>query len=156
MHLYLIRHAEALADREDARRPLSSSGLRDAARLAELLARAGLARPAEVFHSTRLRTRQTAECLARAWTGVPIRERPGLEPHDDVQPVARALEARTGDLALIGHLPHLPRLAALLLSGDADRELIDLPPAGALCLLRTDTSPPHWSLRWMLTPRLLA
>ena len=155
MNLYLIRHAEALSDSENASRPLTAAGMADAERMAQLLARAGLARPSEIRHSTQLRARQTAACFARAWGGVPEREVAGLESLDDAQPLARALATAPADLALVGHLPQLPRLAALLLAGDPALDLIDLPPAGALCLLRTGGAQPSWCLRWMLTPRLL-
>jgi phosphohistidine phosphatase len=157
VHLYLIRHAEALSDGEDPRRPLTPAGVGDAERVARLLVRAGLPRPSEIRHSTQLRTRQTAACFGRAWGGgVPEREVEGLESLDDVHPIAHALADAPGDLALVGHLPHLPRLAALLLAGDPALDLIDLPPAGALCLLRTrGPVQPSWCLRWMVTPRLV-
>jgi phosphohistidine phosphatase len=157
VHLYLIRHAEALSDGEDSRRPLTPAGVSDAERVARLLVRAGLPRPSEIRHSTQLRARQTAGCFSRAWGGLPEREVSGLESLDDVQPVARALADAPGDLALVGHLPQLPRLAALLLAGDPALDLIDLPPAGTLCLLRTGAGwQPSWCLRWMVTPRLVS
>ncbi len=156
MNLYLIRHAEALSGSENASRPLSPAGMADAERVAQLLTRAGLARPSEIRHSTKLRARQTAACFARAWGGIPEHEVAGLESEDDPSALVPALAEAPGDLVLVGHLPHLPRLAALLLAGDAALDLVDLPPAGVLCLLRTGGAQPSWCLRWMITPRLLS
>jgi phosphohistidine phosphatase len=154
VNLYLIRHAEALSDGENPSRPLTAAGMADAERVARLLARTGLPRPSEIRHSTQLRTRQTAEYFSRAWGGVPGREVAGLESLDDPQALARSLCDAPSDLALIGHLPQLPRLASLLLAGDPALDLVDLPPGGALCLLRTGGAHPSWCLRWMVTPRL--
>lgn len=155
MNLYLIRHAEALSGSENPSRPLTPAGMADAERVARVLARAGLARPNEIRHSTQLRARQTAAYFARAWGGVPEREVEGLESQDDPHVLARSLADAPGDLALVSHLPLLPHLASLLLAGDPAFDLIDLPPAGTLCLLRTGGGQPSWCLRWMITPRLL-
>jgi phosphohistidine phosphatase len=155
MHLYLIRHAEALPDGDDSRRPLSAAGMRDAENVARFLASAHLVRPSEIRHSTRLRARQTSAHFARIWDGVPEREIDGLEPHDDVHALAPGLAEAPHDLALVGHLPFLPRLASLLLCGDADADWLDLSPAGVLCLVRLDSLERRFCLRWMLTPRLL-
>ena len=43
---------------------------------------------------------------------------------------------------------------ALLLAGDPALDLIDLPPAGALCLLRTGADRPSWCLRQAPRPRV--
>ena len=155
MNLYLIRHAEALSDGENPLRPLTAAGMAAAERMARFLARPGLPRPSEIRHSTQLRARQTAEQFSRAWGGVPEHEVAGLESLDDPAALAHALADAPSDLALVGHLPHLPRLAALLLGGDAALDLIDLPPAGVLCLLRSGGAQPSWCLRWMVTPRLV-
>ena len=59
VHLYLIRHCQATGQAPDA--PLTPLGFEQAARLAEVLARLGIAR---IVASTFLRARQTVEPLA--------------------------------------------------------------------------------------------
>ena len=62
MYLYLVHHGDAVAPEVDPGRPLSTQGLEAANRLAaEAVARA--AKPAVVWHSGKLRARQTAEAF---------------------------------------------------------------------------------------------
>ncbi len=52
---------------------------------------------------------------------------------------------------LVGHLPHLRRLASLLLVGDPEREIIRFRNGAIVCLVQGDG---HWLLQWVLTPEL--
>ncbi len=54
---------------------------------------------------------------------------------------------------LVGHLPHLSKLAGLLLTGSPDIEPIKFRMAGVLCLERDVKG--KWALLWMLTPELV-
>jgi phosphohistidine phosphatase SixA len=42
------------------------------------------------------------------------------------------------------------RLAALLISGDAEREVVEFPPATVVCC---DNDGSKWQIAWTLTPR---
>ena len=66
MILYLVHHGDAVPPDVDPRRPLSERGRQQVARLAEAAARRG-ARPGVVWHSGKLRSRQTAEEFWRAF-----------------------------------------------------------------------------------------
>ena len=65
MYLYLVHHGVAVGPEEDARRPLSAVGLAGAARVAALAAAKG-AKPDIVWHSGKLRAKQTAQEFWRA------------------------------------------------------------------------------------------
>ena len=65
MHLYLVHHGDAVGPEIDPRRPLSERGREAIERLAVAAAARG-ARPAVVWHSGKLRARQTAEIFWRA------------------------------------------------------------------------------------------
>jgi phosphohistidine phosphatase len=54
---------------------------------------------------------------------------------------------------LVGHLPHLSRLAALLLADTPEREIVTFRNAGVVCLDRQGS---RFALRWILTPELVA
>ncbi len=54
---------------------------------------------------------------------------------------------------LVGHLPHMGKLAALLVTGDADQALVTFKPGGVVCLARDDEG--RWSLRWMVVPGIM-
>jgi len=61
------------------------------------------------------------------------------------------VEAAREPLMLVGHLPHLSRLASSLLVGDPAREIIRFRMGGIVCLVKGETG---WLLAWILTPEL--
>ena len=148
MNIYLVRHGEAVSERLDPQRPLSSSGREEVERLARMAATKNFQVTA-IFHSGILRARQTAEILAeplRCTSGVqPLS---GLRPQDDPAIAKAELEAAENPIMLVGHLPHLNRLVALLLSGDAESQVMEFPPATMVCC-SNDTS--KWKISWTLT-----
>jgi phosphohistidine phosphatase len=56
------------------------------------------------------------------------------------------------NIMLVGHLPHLGKLASLLLCGDENAGLISFRMGGALCLERDGAG--KWSVQWMIIPDL--
>ncbi len=152
MRVYLVQHAEAVPGDLDPDQPLTSAGRETARRVARWLAATGRARPAEILHSTKARARQTAEIFARALATPPLREVLGLEPGDEVDPAAEAVNGAPGDLMLVGHLPHLNRLASFLVSGDAGADVVRFRHAGVICLERQGT---QWAILWAVVPELV-
>lgn len=121
MWLYLVHHGEALASELDARRPLSDPGRHAVAQLADQAAARGV-RPVVIWHSGKLRARQTAEAFWRACNPLAdftaVR---GLQPADIPQMMRDTLLGETRDVMLVGHMPHLSRLLSVLTTGvDAD------------------------------------
>ena len=147
--LLLVRHGEARAESEDPRRALSEPGRAQAAAVARAVRELcpGLR---ELWHSGKLRAEQTARILAEA-LGRPrgARAHPGLEPAAPAARTSAELVGLDRDLGIVGHLPHLGRLAALLLTGREAPDLFLFPTAGALCLERKEGG---WTVRWFLTP----
>lgn len=157
MYLYLVRHGEAKSKDQDAERPLTEAGSGMVRRVAALLGGIRLA-VGGIHHSTKLRARQTAEILAAGSGAVaPLTEVPYLDPLADVEELAGSLSRASSDLMLVGHLPHLDRLASRLVAGDADREIFSFPESGVLCLRRSAASrgvegDAAWTVQWMLDP----
>ncbi len=117
MWLYLVHHGEAVASEVDARRPLSDIGRHAVEQLAEQAASRGV-RPAVIWHSGKLRARQTAEAFWRVCN--PFAELAavrGLQPGDMPQMLRDALLGETRDVVVIGHMPQLARLLSLLSTG---------------------------------------
>ena len=77
----------------------------------------------------------------------------GLAPMDNPDIWAGRLKDVPDDIILVGHLPHLARLASVLLCGDADRNPVSFRMAGIVCLRKDDKG--TWSLQWMLTPEIV-
>ena len=153
MEVYLMRHGEAVAGANDAARLLTERGREQVHRVARHTAAFGI-RVAEIRHSGKLRARQTAEILAeRLAPGRVILEVKGLGPADDPGISLADLEAARDPVMLVGHLPHLGRLASSLLLGDPGKEIIRFGEAALVCLVRAERA---WRLHWILTPELVS
>jgi phosphohistidine phosphatase len=152
MRVYLIRHGQAEDATVDAARPLSRQGREDITRVAGFLSLFERPRPRWIAHSGKLRAQQTAGMFAEAWQVDDVHEASDLQPGSDPAVWAAKLGEMDADVALVGHLPHLGRLAALLLCGtDAGREIVRLQAAAGVCLERGDS---NWTVLWHLHPGL--
>jgi phosphohistidine phosphatase len=136
MHLYLIHHGVAVGPEEDPRRPLSNVGRAGAARLAEKAAALG-AKPDVVWHSGKLRAKQTAQEFWRACNALgAFAVSRDLQPDDPPQWMRDRLRGETRDIAIAGHFPYLPRLLAVLTTGGEAG--VDFPLNGIVALVTDD------------------
>jgi phosphohistidine phosphatase len=153
MILYLIRHAHAIDGEIDATRPLSPRGEQQVRALADFLRGTDAFQPQEIWHSSLLRARQTAELLARRLKlSAPLTLMPDLEPEADPRAVARRLNATSRVVAVVGHEPHLSTLASLLVAGRMDPPAVLMKKCAALAL---DGAAGLWMVRWHVSPELL-
>jgi phosphohistidine phosphatase len=153
MHVYLVRHAHAVDPEEDPERPLSRRGEKQVDALAAFLGRSELFQPAEMWHSSLLRSRQTAEQLVEHLKlAAPLTLMPDLEPEDDPRAVARRLKACAHPIAVVGHEPHLSALATLLVAGKTEPPTFVMKKCAVLALEGVGT---HWSVRWHVSPDLI-
>jgi len=153
MKLYLVRHGDALASGVDPERPLSRIGREQVARMATVLSDRGV-RVARVLHSGKARARETAAALAAAIAPDATPEaRDGLSPNDPVAPLAEAIAAWRENTLIAGHMPHLARLASVLVTGREAPSGFDFEPAATACLERDEAG--AWALVWFVGPSLL-
>ena len=151
MRCYLVRHGDALAAELDPRRPLSERGRADVAKLAQMAAARDVS-VAQICHSGILRAQETAEILAlslRPPHGV--RQIGGLLPEDDPIIGKAEIESSNEPTMLIGHLPYMARLAALLVTGDAARSIIEFAPATMVGCSQVGSI---WRIDWQINPAL--
>jgi phosphohistidine phosphatase len=158
MMLYLMRHGDARDGFDDARRALSKDGVREAELAGEFLKRSG-ARVGAIYHSTLLRSGQTAEIVARA-LGLTenLHERCDLLPGDSVLLFADGLEKlEIGEAGaiVVGHLPFVEDLASLLLSGSESGVSIRF-TTGSLIGLERFGFTNEWVLRFHITSKLIS
>lgn len=153
MRLYLMQHGSALSKDEDPERPLTEGGAAEVSRVAAHLAARTPRTHLRIVHSGKTRARQTAELLAEPFADATVEQADGLAPMDDPSAWAGRLANDEEGYALVGHLPHLSRLAGLLLAGDADRDVVTFRNAGLVCLERGEGG--SWSVRWILVPELI-
>ena len=143
VHLVLVHHGEAVGPEVDVRRPLSDAGREKVARLAAESANRGV-KPAVVWHSGKLRAKQTAEAFWRACN--PLAEFSAtrdLQPNDPAQWIADRLRGDTRDILIAGHFTHLPRLLGMLVGRE------DFPLHGVVALA-TDDAGQSWRELWRL------
>jgi phosphohistidine phosphatase len=152
MKVYLVQHGEAKPEAEDPQRPLTEKGKEAVNSVARYLAALGL-EVAQIAHSGRLRAKQTAELFSQHLSPPHgVKEEKGLAPLDDPQEAKQLIEQLESPLMLVGHLPHLSRLASLLLLATAEKEIIRFKMGGVVCLSQSDG---QWFIEWMLPPELI-
>ncbi len=163
IELLILRHAIAFprdAKRwpDDAKRTLTMEGVKRARRAAAGLKRM-TKRPALVLTSPLVRARDTAAIYAQAAHWPDAVECMALSPGGSPEDVLEALRrqgAKAECVAVVGHQPHLGRLLALSLRGDARGEAFELKKSAIACV--QFEGPPRTGqgvLKWLLTPRIL-
>ena len=133
MIVHLVHHADALGPDVDAQRPLSARGFAQAAAVATLAKNAGVV-PVVIWHSGKLRARQTAEAFLT--TCAPFARFSavrGLLPDDPPEWMVQMLSAEPADVMVVGHMPHLARLAH-----QCSPDVAEFPLHGVLSLERRE------------------
>lgn len=146
MKLYLVQHAKSKSEQEDPSRPLSEEGLNDANKMAVFLSNIVVNK---IYHSGKLRAQQTAEILAKSLKTEIIKAN-NLEPLANPEIWEDSISKELDDIMIVGHLPHLGKLASLLLDNTPEN-LVVFQQGGVICLERNDS----WMIRWFVTPDLL-
>jgi phosphohistidine phosphatase len=148
VRLYLVQHGQATREEEDPDRPLTDQGAVDVRFTAHHVVSELGASPPRILHSGKTRARQTAAIWAEV-LGDRTEAVDALAPNDDPAVWAERVAALDEDLMLVGHLPHLGRLAALLVRGDPDQPVVAFRPGTVVVLERGDTG---WSVAAAVPP----
>jgi phosphohistidine phosphatase len=147
--IYLVHHADAVGPGVDAMRPLSDQGRAAVLLLADAAARRGV-KPEVIWHSGKLRARQTAEAFWKVCHPfAAMSAERGLQPDDPPAWMRDRLIGETRELMLVGHMPSLPRLLALLL-GQREDGAADFPLHGLVAL---EAAGDLWKETWRIESR---
>ena len=153
MKLYVVRHGDALTADTDATRPHSQKGISDAQKMAAFL-KSSAVKVDCVYQSGLKRAEQTAEILAKELKlGCPVEQKDHLKPDDDVDLFIQSIRNETGDLMIVGHLPHLSHLVSKLVINSLDPQIIEF-KKGAVVLLEKE-SDRFFRIKWFVVPKLL-
>ena len=145
VRLYLLHHADAVGPQIDPQRPLSEAGAAHAHALAGRAKAAGCA-PAAIWHSGKLRARQTAEAFLR--TCGPFAEFKmvrGLLPEDLPQHARDLVTGEPRDVLLAGHMPNLREVLRTLLPTAGEF------PLHGVVALETHDEGATWIEQWRLS-----
>lgn len=163
MELLILRHAIAFPRDgkrwpDDTERPLTMEGVKRARRAAAGLKRI-VTRPALVLTSPLVRARDTAAILTQAAHWPEAKESDALTPGASPEAVLEVLRrsgAKSECVAVVGHQPHLGRLLALCLRGDARAEAFELKKSSVVCVRFEGPPRAHQGLlTWSLPSRVL-
>ncbi|MFC1522428.1 phosphohistidine phosphatase SixA [Elusimicrobiota bacterium] len=154
MRLYLVRHGDAVTHDIDPQRPLSDTGRLNAEKMAEYLKGIDV-NMAEVWHSKKLRAKETAEIFADILGGEKMirREKHGLSPDDPIGGIASEISGEKKDLMIVGHLPFLDKLACALCEYSKDCGKIIFETAAVVALERADKG--AWKLIFSKIPSMI-
>ncbi|HEY2036387.1 MAG TPA: phosphohistidine phosphatase SixA [Steroidobacteraceae bacterium] len=141
VELLILRHAIAFPrdDKrwpDDSERPLTMEGVKRARQAAAGLKRIAM-RPALVLTSPLVRARDTAAIFTQAARWPEAEHSDALTPGAPPEAVLEALRrhrAKADCVAVVGHQPHLGRLLALCLRGDARAEAFELKKSAVVCV----------------------
>lgn len=134
MIVYLVRHGEAVAEEIDPARPLTEKGREEVEATARELRDEG-ARVEEIWHSGKLRAKQTAEIIAQVLNVSKVIEKAGLNPNDNVTPIASLIRHSNKSILIAGHLPFIPKLASLLRPELQGKQVIELKLGGVVRII---------------------
>jgi phosphohistidine phosphatase len=133
-------------------RPLSDRGRVEADAIAEKAAARG-AKPDMIWHSGKMRARQTAETYLRRCNPLAaFSATRGLQPTDPTNWIVDQMAGDTRHIMLVGHFPHLPRLLGRLVAGSPDAPPAEFPLNGIVALEFEDKKG-KWVERWRMGPK---
>jgi phosphohistidine phosphatase len=150
--IYLVQHGISLSAKTNPDPGLSKQGEKIVSRIAEV-ARSYNICPAQIKHSGKQRTRETAEILKKTLNvKKKITQTKGIKPLDEVIPFAQKLDGKSG-IMLVSHLPFLEHLTAYLTTGNPDVTVFKFQNGGIVCLDQLP-SPYGWVIQWALMPEI--
>ena len=145
MAVYLCQHGEAFTEEENPVRPLTPAGIEKVKEVAKR-AFAGRKNPDMIYHSSKLRAKETAEIIAGEikFKGI-ITEIDGINPNDDPKKFFNSTNIAS-DILIVSHLPFLSRLISYLTTGKTDYSIVKFRQGGIVCLEKEDQ---YWQVFWM-------
>ncbi len=97
-----------------------------------------------------MRAIQTAQIIAKHIKDAQVRERDDIKPTSPVESLAQEITNTHAELMIVGHLPYLQKLAALLLRSQ-NEEIILFCYSGIVCMERAE----NWKIAWIVVSDLL-
>lgn len=155
MQLYFFRHAQAedaqMPDFDDFARQLTDKGIQRTKLAATALLNMGI-EPARLYSSPRLRARQTADILAKAFkVEVLVREEVGFSfSNQEVENLIADLD-NAHSVVFIGHEPSLSSTISMLIGGG---ELV-MKKGGVARVDIFSRNPLKGTLVWLMSPKVL-
>jgi phosphohistidine phosphatase SixA len=146
--IYLVQHGESYPENVDPERKLTPKGISETTTVAKYLNKIGIKLDA-IFHSTKLRSKQTAEIFSSELNVKNIIEEKELEPLSEPNKTLQIINKYKGDIMLVGHLPNLSKLVELITGSES----VLFRYSCVLCLEETEDS--KWKIKWFIIPEII-
>ena len=147
--LYFAQHGIAVNKDDDPERPLSKNGISQTEAIAKQLKQLDLPVSA-IFHSDKLRARQTADIFSSILNPASMSELEYLSPNSDPTLINQSFTINNA--LYIGHLPNLEKIVSSLVTGDTESNIIKFQNSGVIGLEKSDS---HYQVDCYLTPQLI-
>lgn len=147
--IFFAQHGLALDKIANPDRPLSKVGIEQTSAIAQQIHASDIT-VSQIFHSGKLRARQTAEIFAKHLSVTSVTAIDNLSPNDDARLITQNLQ--TNDALYVGHLPHLEKLATYLVTGKTEPNIIKFQNSAALCLNKHEN---NYLIQWYLTANII-
>jgi len=152
--LYVMQHAEAKPKDIDPERGLTPEGIAHIKKTGNFIAQSSI-NISEIWHSDKKRAADTAQVLSEYQQQLENTQSvEGLHAKDDPKELEKKLKNVPNDktICLIGHLPHLANLTALLLKTKSNP--VNFKNAGLISLVYSEENE-HWLLDGYVSPDML-
>ena len=160
MKLYLVRRAQSREFMPDHSEELSAEGIQQAHSVARFLRDGGLFLPSEIWHSSAPASFQTATILkdGAAWEAELV-NRNDLAKDARIDYCFEEICRRDKSIAIVGHKLFLQQLFAEIM-GKESAGMLELVPGSVVCLSSAEyycglgRRLRHWSIAWLLNPKM--
>jgi len=147
--VYLVQHGKATSEAENPACPLTEVGRYEVQWVATSVAKLDI-NVSTIYHSGKLRAKETAELFARELAPASVEEVEGLAPLDDPAAAKALIEQAEQPVMLVGHLPHLSKLVSAL--AGTEHEVVMFQMGGVVALVKGESG---WQVAWMITPEIV-
>lgn len=150
MAIYLVQHGQCFDKQSDPERSLTAKGRATILQTAKIALDASI-KVSSIYHSGKLRTRQTAEIFSEQLKAIQIESIVGISPLDPVEDFTNHFTFPENSM-IIGHLPFMERLTAYLVTGNQQLTVIKFQYAGIVSLEQNKNN--SWHIKWTIMPIL--
>jgi phosphohistidine phosphatase len=146
MFIILCRHGEAISKEENPQRPLTQMGRVKVISIAQKAFR-HRERPSVIYHSEKLRAKQTGELISQT-LGIKniLVEKKGLRPEDDPEKFLKSVDVNQ-NIVIVGHIPFLKIMASYLLKGLKEEYTVQFDFASMVCFEK-EKGEKFWKITW--------
>ncbi len=146
--LYFVQHGIAQSKDVDPKRPLSDAGSEQVQRVAAYLKAHNIV-IRKICHSGKLRAAQTAALFSEVLAVDQVSELSGMNPNDNP---SELIEQISEDAVMyIGHLPHIQKTAAEIITNKSDHPVLKFQNSAVVCI---ELDQGAGRIKWFITPEM--